>query len=161
MVLSFPTIWPFPELFLMFLSQTIHEKTFQNPGHSFPPTFPYFLGFGSYAWCAKHTSQIMLSFHRWLITSFPLASMTVHLNILVCLRFMSLLYGLRTLVTYFFWYPEGEINEATSSGLHPLLQAIIASHWCRLCWARSGALQISPTLTVPLAIEAANKFRRR
>ena len=50
MIWSIPTMWQFPELFLMFLPMTRHKQTSQIPDIRF---YRYFLRSGLWAWWAK------------------------------------------------------------------------------------------------------------
>ena len=86
MIWSTPTMWQFPELFLMFLPVTRHKETSQIPDICF---YRYFLCSDLWAW-AKLAYQVMFTIRGRLITPFILGSMSVGLNILVRHSFMDL-----------------------------------------------------------------------
>ena len=87
MIWSIPTMWQFPELFLMFLQVMRHKETSQIPDICF---YRYFLRSDLWAWWAKLAYQVMLTIHGRLITPFILGSMSVGLNILIRHSFMDL-----------------------------------------------------------------------
>ena len=87
MIWSIPTMWQFPELFLMFLPMTRHKQTSKIPDIRF---YLYFLRSGLWAWLAKLAYQEMLTIRGRLITPFILGSMSVGLNILIRHSFTDL-----------------------------------------------------------------------
>ena len=87
MIWSIPTMWQFPELFLMFLPVARHKETSQIPDIRF---YRYFLCSGLWAWWAKLAYQVMLTIRGRLITPFILGSMSVGLNIVIRHSFMDL-----------------------------------------------------------------------
>ena len=87
MIWSIPTMWQFPELFLMFLPVTRHKQTAQIRDIRF---YRYFLRSGLWAWWAKLAYQVTLTIRGRLSTAFILGSMSVGLNILICHSFMDL-----------------------------------------------------------------------
>ena len=73
MIWSIPTMWQFPELFLMFLPMTSHKETSQIPDIRF---FLHFLRSGLRTWWAKLAYQLMLTIRGCLNTPFILGSMS-------------------------------------------------------------------------------------
>ena len=80
MIGSIPTMWQFPELFLMFLPMTSYEQTSKIVDIRF---YLHFLRSGPWAWWAKLAYQVMLTIRGHLISPFILMSMSVGLNILI------------------------------------------------------------------------------
>ena len=72
MIWSIPTMWQFPELFLMPLPVTRHKLTSKIPDIRL---YRYFLRSGLWAWWAKLAYQVMLTIRGRLITPFILESM--------------------------------------------------------------------------------------
>ena len=88
MIWSIPTMWQFPELFLMFLPMTSHKQTSKIPDIRF---YLYFLRLGGRGmWWAKLAYQVMLTIRGRLITPFILGSKSVGLNILIHHSFTDL-----------------------------------------------------------------------
>ena len=83
MIWSIPTMWQFPELFLMFLPVTSHKQTSKIPDIRFyiRRTFPSFRPMGMVGKVC-----LMLIIRGRLITPFILGPMSVGLNILIRLR---------------------------------------------------------------------------
>ena len=87
MIWSIPTMWQFPELFLMFLPMTSQKQTSKFPDIRFNL---HFLPSNIWTWWAKLAYQVMLTIRGRLITPLILGSMSVGLNILIRHLFMDL-----------------------------------------------------------------------
>lgn len=90
--------------------QASHRQPFKIPDIPLSRLFKFICS-GLWAWGAKHVHHVMLTFSRRLVTLFPLGSMSVrpneYSNLPIVYPFMSLLYGLGTLTTYYFlWRQE-------------------------------------------------------
>ena len=65
MIWSIPTMWQFPELFLMFLPMTSHKETSKSPDIRF---YLNLLRSGLWAWWAKLAYQVVLTIRGRLIS---------------------------------------------------------------------------------------------
>ena len=84
MIWSIPTMWQFPELFLMFCQWRAMSRLPKSRVNQ------YFLRSGLWAWWATLAYQVMLTIRGRLITPFILGSMSVGLNILIRHSFVDL-----------------------------------------------------------------------
>ena len=131
MIWSIPTMWQFPELFLMFLPVTRHKYTSQVPDICF---YRYFLRSGLWAWWAKLAFQvILLSADAWLHPLFwgsCLVGLNIHSDSSFVYGFMSLDYGLGTMTaTTCTGLFARRVCSIAWSYTHPFLR------WdCNRCW---------------------------
>ena len=102
---------------------------FQNPGHTFPPIFPYFpwsMVIGS--WWAKHVSQLMLTFHRRLTAPFLLGSMSIRLNSPTC--HVSIDSWVCTMAWVRWPQTASNLSHLISMALFVLHKLILQTHMC-------------------------------
>ena len=100
MIWSIPTMWQFPELFLMFLPMTSHKSTSEIPDIRF---YLHFLRSGLWACWAKLADQVMLTYiprtPDYTLYSGNHVCWSEHSDSSFVYGFMSLDYGLGTMTT--------------------------------------------------------------